>query len=219
MIHAYRSVGYGTHARLTHLVGGAIWGMFPGAGLISAITHADAMLFLGVLAFSTLWMWPVYTDLFRRTYEVRLRASGIVEFEAPLRTYRLGTHEVLSITPAKWTVNDQHYLVVRHRGGKFWLAWPVDEFRDFAERFWELNPAAEIETPPIDLSMEEPPGTTRALLREAPLAAAFMLAFFGLFCFVALHHHVGALGSIAIGVVVWFALMFGAARGWVHFDD
>src|SRR4051812_49337994 len=72
MIHTYRSFNHGRHARLGHFVGAAIWGIFPAAGLISSIADGDAALFLAVVGFAVLWMWPIYTDLFRRAYEIRV---------------------------------------------------------------------------------------------------------------------------------------------------
>lgn len=221
MVHTYRSFGYGKRARLGHFVGAAIWGSFPAAGLVAGIAHLDATLFLAAVGCSVLWMWPIYTDLFRRTFEVRLAETGSLEFEAPLRTYLLGAHELVLIKRANWSVNDQAYLEVHHRSGKFWLAWPVHDFDDFMRRLRELNPAVAItgsETLAPELP-EKTTATTSEVIGQSPLGAAIVLAVVGAICFVTLREHVGPVGAVAAGVLIWLALMFGVGRGWVDFED
>jgi len=221
MTHTYRSFGYGKHARLGHLVGAALWGLFPAAGLVAAVANLDAALLLATVAVAALWMWPIYTDLFRRAYELRLSETGNLEFDAPLRTLRLGAHELLSIRRAKWTINDQAYLVIRHRTGKFWLAWPVHDFDDFLGRLRWLNPTVDVERPEslAPNLPEKTTATTLEVIRQEPIGAAIVLAIVGVICFVSLRDHIGPVGAVASGVVIWAALMFGAGRGWVSFDD
>jgi hypothetical protein len=221
MIHTYCSFGYGRHARMGQFVGAAFWGVFPAAGLIAGIADRNAAFFLGAVGFAVVWMWPMYTDLFRRAYEIRIWETGRLEFEAPLRTFRLGAHELVSIRPAKWTINDRAYLVIRHQGGKFWLAWPLHDIDDFIGRLSGLNPAVvieESETLAPELP-EKTTATTREVIRASPIGAAIVLAIVGVVCFLALHEHVGPVGAVATGVVIWVALMFGVGRGWVRFDD
>jgi hypothetical protein len=176
---------------------------------------------LAAAGFGLVWMWPIYTGLFRRTYEIRVWQTGLLEFEAPLRTFRLSAYELISISRAKWIVNDQAYLSVRHRRGKFWVAWPLHDFDDFLARLCILNPAVEIEEPET-LAPELPEkttATTREVIRESPIGAAVVLVIVLAVCYATLREHISGPGAVAAGVVIWFALMFGVGRGWVTFDD
>ena len=220
MVQTYRSFGASRWARLGHLVDAAIWGFLPAAALVGAVIQRNPALFLGAAVFAAVWMWPVYTDLFRRAYEIRLWNTGRLEFEAPLRTFRLGAHELVSIALATWAVNDQAYLVVRHGGGKFWVAWPLHDFADFLDRLQALNPILKIEDPE-ELAPELPEkrtATTREVIRQSPIGALFVLAMVGAVCYATLHDHLGPVGAIGAGVAIWLALMFGVGRGWVTFD-
>src|SRR5262245_23296150 len=81
MISTYRSLGYGRHARRWGFVGAALWGFIPAVMLIALILARNAVGLLIVAGLAALWMWPVYTDLFRRTHEIRILETGGLEFE------------------------------------------------------------------------------------------------------------------------------------------
>jgi hypothetical protein len=243
MIHSYRSFGYGRHVRLGHLVGAALWGIFPTLFLIGAIADRNPPFFLGAAAFSALWMWPAYTDLFRRAYEIRLGESGFLEFEAPLRTVSLGAHELVSIKPARWAVNDQAYLEIRDRNGKFWVAWPLHRFDDFLARLGRMNPAVKVEARARllrELPASEKYWGTAAMpahlapwghdgipiVREAVKAHPVFAAFVGLFplftlgvLFQETRDNLWPYLFMPFIPAMWWLLIWLHVRGWITFDD
>jgi hypothetical protein len=239
MIYSYRSFGYGRHARRWRLIAGAVWSVFPAVVLIGAVVDRNAL--LGSALFAALWMWPAYTELFRRVYEIRVWETGRLEFEAPLRTLWLAPSELISIKRSRWSHGDQEYLAIRHRGGKFWVAWPVYDFGDFLIRLSRLNPAVLIEAPEtLAPELPDKPRSTAALpadeapwghdgiptVREAarahPAFASFVW-FFPLCTLLALfqetHDNLWPYLFIPLMPAMWWLLIWLCVRGWIRFDD
>lgn len=207
--------------------------------LIGVFAGGSTPACVGAAVFSALWMWPTYTDLFRRAFEIRLDDTGRLEFEAALRTIRLNAHELVSIRKASWTTNDQAYLVVRHQNGKFWIAWPLYSFDDFLDRLRHLNPTVEVAAPQT-LVPKTMPRTTAALpadeapwghdgiptVGEAVRAHPFFAAFVGFFplfilgvLFQETQDNFWPYLFIPFMPAMWWLLIWLNVRGWITFDD
>ena len=243
MVHAYRSFGYGRHARLGRLVGAGIWSIFPASLLVDAVADTNVLELLGAAAFSTVWMWPAYTRLFRRAYEIRLHESGVLEFEAPLRTVTVGAHEFVSIKQSRWTENDRVFIEIRHGGRKFWVAWPLHRFDDFVKRLDQMRASVRIDTRtellqaapesekywktaamPADLA---PWGhgdipTVREVVKAHPVFSAFVGVFplftLGLL-FQETRDNLWPYLFIPCMPAVWWLMIWLHVRGWITFDD